>query len=276
MRRVGAVRAALANLFFSGLGYVYLGRLPLAVVLLLGSLCVVAVVGRSGLFFEPVFVYVTAALLVTLVVFTAVHAALIALRHRELAAKPYNRWWFYVIWIVLAWFLSDLLLSNRAALLGYEPFRVPSSSMAPTVERGDFIMTNPRYSGRNEPALGQIFVFRLPGDEDVLYIKRIVGLPGDAVEIRDDVLYRNGEPIDEPYVLLTTPERSRDFGPITVPEDSYFLLGDNRHNSLDSRTIGAIPARLLHGRAEHRWFAFEPGTGIRWERFPERLSEPAE
>ena len=273
MRKPGAVRAALANLFFSGLGYVYLGRLSLAIVLLIASLGAVAVAGWSGLVFEPERIYALAALAVGVVVATAIHAAVLARRSPELPAKSYNRWWFYVLWVAAWWFLPDLVLQYRAPLLGFEPFRVPSSSMAPVIERGDFIMADTGYFSQHAPARGQLAVFRRPGNEDVLYIKRIVGLPGDIIEIRDNVLFRNGEAVDEPYIKLAYPGRREDFAPFATPQGSYFLMGDNRHNSLDSRMMGAIPAALLHGRVEHRWFAFEPGTGIRWERFPERLSE---
>jgi len=276
MRKVGAARAALANLFFAGLGYVYLGRLSLAVLVLLFSVSAAAVAGWSGFVFEPAVVYALLVLLLGLGLFTVVHAVVVARRHRELRAKPYNRWWFYALWIVAWWFLPDVLMKYRSSLFGFEPFRAASASMAPTIERGDFVMTDSRYFGRHKPTPGQLAVFRLPRNEDVLYIKRIVGLPGDVIEIRKDVLYRNGEAVDEPYIELARPGHSEDFGPITTPDGSYFLLGDNRHNSLDSRMFGAIPERLLHARVEHRWFAFEPGDGIRWERFPEQLSDRTE
>ena len=276
MRKVDAVRAALANLLFGGLGYVYLGRLSLAVTLVLACLGLVAIAGWSGLVFEPVIVYAVVAVFLGLVLMTTAHAAILARRHRELPIKPYNRWWFYILWIAAGWFFPDLLLQYRAPLLGFESFRAPSSSMAPTIDRGDFVIVDARYFARHEPVHGQLVTFRLPDNEDVVYLKRVVGLPGDVIEIRDDVLYRNGEAVDEPYIQLSNPGRFVGSEVFVTPDASYFVLGDNRHNSLDSRRIGAIPARLLHGRVEHRWFAVEHGGRIRWERFPERLSEVAE
>ncbi len=275
MRKVGAVRAALANVVSPGLGYVYLSRLPFAVAYGLVAFSLIALAGWSGLVLTTGGLYTVAAALLVVACFPIVHCAVIALRHPDMTSRRYNRWWFYLLWVAAGWLLSDVVLSQRAAWFGYEPFRLPANSMAPTLERGDFVMTDTRYFQRNEPAYGDIAVFRFPRNEDVFYVKRVVGLPGDIIEIRNDVLYRNGEPVDEPYILLATFGRNSNSGSFAVPEDSYFLLGDNRHNSMDSRYIGAIPARLLHGRVEHRWFAFQGGAGIRWGRFPERFTEPA-
>lgn len=111
---------------------------------------------------------------------------------------------------------------------------IPSASMEPTIMTNDRIFGNRLAYVNKDPARGDIVIFRFPDDEKQLYIKRIIGEPGDVVEIRDGLVYINGseEPLDEPYVKVT-PEG--DFGPYVVPEGSYFMLGDNRNNSADSR-----------------------------------------
>lgn len=111
---------------------------------------------------------------------------------------------------------------------------IPSGSMEPTIMTGDRIFGN-RLAYKNEdPAFGDIIIFRYPDDERQLFIKRIIGMPGDTVLVVDGDVYLNGSdtPIDEPYVKV---DAQGDFGPYVVPEDSYFVMGDNRNNSADSR-----------------------------------------
>ena len=110
---------------------------------------------------------------------------------------------------------------------------VPSSSMEST------IMTGSRMFGYrlaylfNEPERGDIIIFRYPDNEKQTFVKRVIGCPGDTVEIIKGTTYVNGEVLDEPY--LNEPPKELDFGPFYVPEDSYFVMGDNRNHSNDAR-----------------------------------------
>lgn len=111
---------------------------------------------------------------------------------------------------------------------------IPSGSMEDTISVGDRVFGNRLAYKFGDPERGDIAIFRYPDDESVLFIKRIIGLPGDKVEIRNGLVYLNDseEPLEEDY-LLETPVG--DYGPYYVPEDCYFMLGDNRNNSKDSR-----------------------------------------
>lgn len=134
--------------------------------------------------------------------------------------------WVLIIAIALAaaLFINFVIIINSV---------VPSGSMETT------IMTNSRMMGLrvsywfNDPQRGDIIVFRYPDDPSENFVKRVIGEPGDTVEIIGGVTYVNGEKLDEPY-LKETP-LNRDFGPYEVPEDSYFVMGDNRNNSNDAR-----------------------------------------
>lgn len=111
---------------------------------------------------------------------------------------------------------------------------IPSGSMENTIMTGDRVFGS-RLSYRfGEPERGDIVIFKFPDNEEELYIKRVIGLPGDKVDIRDGLVYLNDsqEPLEEPY-LRETP--TGDFGPYEVPEGCYFMLGDNRNWSKDSR-----------------------------------------
>ena len=272
-RKIGPVQAVLLSCLGIGLGYVYVGRMRLAFVFYAAILAWFAFAGWTRLVMHPVAVYPVAVVGLSITLFAIVHVAVLASRNPSTPAESYNRGWVYVLWIIASWILLEVQIQNRASLFGFEPFRIPATSMAPTIDEGDFVMTDTWRYNKSDPALGELVVFELPGNPEIKYVKRVVGVPGDIIEIRHDVLYRNGQAIDEPYIQVPSgsPSRLSNFSPFTTPEDHFFMLGDNRHRSRDSRFIGAISRDLLHGRVEHRWFAYS--DGILWDRFPERLSE---
>jgi len=178
----------------------------------------------------------------------------------------------------------------RSAMADWNP--IPSGSMRPTLLEGDVVLVNRlaydfkipltdiAIAKLGDPQRGDVITFTSPVD-GVRLIKRLIGVPGDIVEMRDEVLFVNGraaeysaprsvlEAMDYGHTVdgLRTTERiegnertvqflpaipaKRNFGPISVPADSYFFLGDNRDNSADSRYIGVVPRRLLIGRAHH-------------------------
>jgi signal peptidase I len=124
-------------------------------------------------------------------------------------------------------------------------YSIPSRSMAPTLEVGDQIVVT-RYL-RAEPERGEVIVFRSPLDADVLMVKRVIGVPGDVVDSRLGRVRVGGHTLPEPYLL-----RAAASGAIeaqVIPANAYYVLGDNREDSLDSRTWGYVPRDLIVGRA---------------------------
>lgn len=111
---------------------------------------------------------------------------------------------------------------------------VPTGSMKPTIDVNDMLVGNRLSYLFDEPERGDIVIFQYPDNPEENYVKRLIGLPGDTVEMKDGYVYINGseKPLDEPYLKC---KRKGNYGPYEVPEDSYFMLGDNRNNSLDSR-----------------------------------------
>lgn len=181
----------------------------------------------------------------------------------------------------------------------FEPFRIPSGSMMPTLLQGDFIfvkkfsyglrlpVTETKIIATGEPERGDVVVFRLPSDPSINYIKRVVGLPGDKITYERHRLTINGElvdiepapdatPVDPKFIeqlgerthdiLITSPANSLRDGIYTVPEGHYFVMGDNRDNSRDSRFIGAIPESNLVGEAVRIWMHVDGLSWPRWER----------
>lgn len=140
----------------------------------------------------------------------------------------------------------------------FEPFYIPSGSMEPTLQVEDKIIVNKLVYRLKEPKRGDIIVFEHPMlDPNIDYIKRVVGLPGETLEIKESTVYINGKPLEEEY--LPADLKFMDFGPVTIPENSYFMMGDNRNNSQDSRVWGTLPEDYIVGKA---FFIFWPAGRI--------------
>ncbi|MFP3873252.1 MAG: signal peptidase I [Thiohalophilus sp.] len=173
-----------------------------------------------------------------------------------------------------------------------EPFKIPSGSMLPTLEVGDFILVNKfaygmrlpvghqRIVNLDDPERGDVIVFRYPENPDIDYIKRVVGLPGDEVAYYNKTLYINGEPaLQKPIddynaeyslelryeetlgdvrhpILVDADSSPQDFV-VTVPKGNYFVMGDNRDNSRDSRVWGFVPEENLVGEAFLIWMNWD-------------------
>ena len=217
---------------------------------------------------------------------------------KEPVLVDYSRSFFPVIVLVLL--LRSFL---------YEPFRIPSDSMMPTLVQGDFIFVNKwRYGLRlpvanwemlsiGAPGRGDVVVFRKPSDPSLVLIKRLVGLPGDTIRVVGSQVYVNGAPFRiDPGELYSGPKNEQypfsrvgveQFGSVKhavmldpvrpgmdgewhVPDDHFFMMGDNRNNSRDSRfpDVGFVPRENLIGRAEAIWLSFNPDQGsiLLWER----------
>ncbi len=200
----------------------------------------------------------------------------------------------------------------------FEPFKIPSSSMVPTLKIGDHIFVSKFSFGLSlpftkvelirwgEPQRGDIIVFLFPRDESLHYIKRVVGVPGDLIEFRGKDVIVNGEPLPKElvtdqnlvadvvgesgftgelfkekigpvvhyakYSAKTAYEFSRSSPPQAVPEDQYFVVGDNRDDSYDSRNWGFVPRENIKGKAQVIWMSLDQGEAwgklnkVRWAR----------
>lgn len=136
-----------------------------------------------------------------------------------------------ISWILL--FVGAIVVAlvvNKTVLANTE---VPTGSMENTIHGGDRLFGFRLAYTFSDPERGDVIIFKYPDNEEENYIKRIIGLPGDKVEIIDGVVYINGEELEEDY--LKEKPLELDFGPYEVPEDSYFVLGDNRNGSHDAR-----------------------------------------
>lgn len=253
----------------------------------------------------------------------AEQSAALALVNRRPRRRLRRTFAWLVEWAKVASLAVVLFLFVRAFFV--EAYKIPSGSMERTILVGDFLLVNKLvygatvpFTGRRlprleAPARGDVVVFEWPKDRRKNLIKRLLGLPGDTLAMRDGVLYVNGVARDERYAVHTEPgsdptydafdwqqhfvtrmamaapaparrdpsaHPSRDnWGPLTVPAAQYFVLGDNRDNSLDSRYWGFVPDSLLRGRPIVVYYSYAPDsatpfswvTRVRWTRLGRRV-----
>lgn len=232
------------------------------------------------------------------------HAAITARRaDASYRMQWYNRWYVYIAAAGVLGLAERGCARGANALLG-TPYRIPSPAMESTLLVGDrvFVASVPR--SLRAPAEGAIVVFRsveasMPG---LHLVKRVLGMPGDTLSMAHDTLYRNGRLLDEPYALhlADTPlaegdsllrqirswqlpyyagidtagyrPTTHDWGPLVVPPNAFFALGDNRDNSYDSRIYGFVPFSNVEGRPRLIYFSLGSSVGLRWNRIGRRIS----
>ncbi len=226
-------------------------------------------------------------------------------------ARPRSRWFSGFVELFRSLVLIFVFFFLVRSLL-LEAFKIPTSSMEGTLLAGDFLLVNKAVYGSEipvlgvslpafgEPARGDVIVFHPPHEPDKHYVKRLVGLPGDTLQMKNKSLFVNGLRIEEPYVTfrdpngdavhpsmswqrLYLPDRrtqrryrpSRDnWGPLVVPSDRFFVLGDNRDNSEDSRYWGFVSREAIEGRPWMVYYSAEPQNlsglwtldQVRWDR----------
>jgi signal peptidase I len=139
----------------------------------------------------------------------------------------------------------------------FQPYRVQMGSMLPTLHENNYIIVNKLIFRYKSPNRGDVVVFRPPNNAGVFYIKRVIGLPGETIEVKEGNVFVNNELIKETYLTIDTPGI---FGPRKLLKGEYFVMGDHRNNSLDSREFGPITFSEMSGKAV---FVFWPIKDIK-------------
>jgi signal peptidase I len=151
--------------------------------------------------------------------------------------------------------VSAAAYATLVVTFGFQVARVEGRSMAPTLENEDRLIVNKfEYAlPHSGPRVGDIVMLLYPTDPDQTYVKRVIGAPGDTLRSDDGTVFRNGVPIPDSFI--PTEYRSHDtWGPEVVCEGDYFVMGDHRNNSSDSRAFGLVPKKYIKGRVQVRWW----------------------
>lgn len=200
-------------------------------------------------------------------------------------AGPPGKVFRYVVWLVVAFGALAVLVPIICLTFLFRTYRIPSGTMAPTILAGDHILVNKfvygfpipftdiRFGPSRTPERGDVIVFVFPEDRAKDFVKRVVAIGGDTIEIRDKMVFLNGKELDEPYVehkdsrVLSIDRTPRDNLPqVTVPEGRLFVMGDNRDFSYDSRFWGFLPLKDVKSQPLFVYYSVGPGTTVRWER----------
>jgi signal peptidase I len=272
--------ACLLSLAATGLGHIYCGRLVKGLILFFASFAfgpiIVAAANSAASTFMLAIVIGSLVLMFAIFMYAVVDSGLLARKLKTYQLKEYNRWYLYLLLIVVAaGYPANLAHSIRTHVL--QAFSVPSSSMSPSILPGDHILLNKAVYKTQAPERGDVVIFTYPDDRRLNYVKRLVAMPDDTVEIRENVLLVNDRPLDGPndstsngyfqpegtqgileeqngaarYPIVVDSAKPQNMAKLTVPHGHCFVLGDNRANSVDSRKFGPIPMSDIQGRLDY-------------------------
>ena len=275
-------RSYLIGLIFSvicpGLGHIYSGKLKLGLFIFL-LITTLSAIHFTGVLNSSATTYILfVGIIVLAMTATIIHCLLTIKKNRTISLNSYNKWYVYL----LAFIVSTTI--NLFIPKSYETFHIPSEAMAPTLQIGDYVYAEYDF----EVNRGDIIVFKYPNDPAINYVKRVIAMPGDEVEIINKVVYVNNNPISttslqinnienlvsekfhkynfqllesetfkSKHKILLDKDNSNmtNFEKVTVPKDNYFVLGDNRDFSADSRIWGFVPKENLIARPKFIYFS---------------------
>jgi len=248
--------AVLLSIITPGLGQVYNGQLKKGAIFYFVMLLLPFLMALTGLQYRFYGMLGLLMLGLAYYLFIAGEALFTAIKLKEIILKSYNRGYYYLLFVILAMFLAISVNIITIEGLGIRAYRNPSDSMAPTLLTGDHIIVDLKHYKNNIPQKGDIIVFKYPENPKRDFIKRIIATEGDILESKEKSIFVNGSALNEPYVqysdkqIRTNGNDPRDnFGPLTVPKDKVFVMGDNRDQSYDSRYWGYVDKDQIRGKA---------------------------
>ncbi len=280
--------AALFGLLFSPLAFLYCGRLRRGIAWYVAGMLVAAI----GCFLMVYFANGPKSMLFCMLLIAIPQFAMwfdaIRLAHRteESPRKPYQQWWVYLA-VAASFAFIGPLFADLIRHYWVEAFYLPTGSMRNTLMAGDRFLVDRLVRRHQDPRHGEIVAHYAGDQTGQIYARRVIGLPGDTIEIRNERVFRNGEPLDEPYANFDDPlpplEIFSNFSPHKVPAEKVFLLGDARRRSKDSRYDGDYQLADIIGIARVIFWSREYEIGdprrqqpekwgsFRWNRFGLRL-----
>ena len=263
--------AFLLSLFFSGLGQFYNGQ-PKKGAIFFGILLILPILfGLTSLLTSFYGLLSFFIIEIALAIYVIIDAVKNAKRQKEYVLKPYNTWYYYLL--IAIGMTAIVYFYDIHTLVGIQNFRIPTIANCPTLQTGDLLMADMKAFKNTNPQYGDIVVFKDPDEKFNCF--RVIGLPGDKLELIDNIITVNGIPSKASFIKETTCNNERvneyeeelpnghkhliykssqpkgtktNIKNIVVPHESYFLLGDNRNNANDSRYAGSVSKDRIKGK----------------------------
>lgn len=269
--------SGILTLLIVGLGHIYAGNAKKGIFLyfipqsILAAICM----GLLVKFPNKIGLVLTLLLLVGFYIFCIADAVRVSKpKIISYNLKKYNRWYVYLLCWILSVFIFQPLLGSAIKNHIVQAYKIPSGAMLPTLQIGDHILTKKKYLIGDSIHRGDIVTFPFPKDPSKVFIKRVIGLGGEKFEMKEKQVFINNMPLAEPYVqhtdnrIVPAAQMPRDnFGPIDIPDDSLFVMGDNRDESNDSRFWGFIKKSSVTGKAISVYWSWDKrNTKVRWAR----------
>jgi signal peptidase I len=255
--------AAILSFITPGLGQLYNGQIVKGICFFLVLLLIPIILLLAGLHFQFYGLVVILLFSICLWLFIIGEAYFSAKRKKEVVLKRYNKWYVYLLIILLMLgtniIPADFMANIASETLRFNAYKMPTGSMEPTLSIGDYLIADFKYFKKNELQRGDLVILQYPKDPTKVFIKRVIALEGEKIEIKDKQVYVNDEAIPESYKVhkgANLYDAIRDnFGPELVPSDHCFVLGDNRDNSMDSRYWGFLPIKNIKGKPLYIYWA---------------------
>jgi signal peptidase I len=251
--------AAILSSLAPGLGQFYNGQIIKGIIFLLSLMLLPIIMFRIGLHHSFYGLAIILLIFMSYLLFIIGDAFFTARKKKEFVLKSYNKWYIYLLLILLANSIALVptnFLMNK--VLGFNTCKVPTGSMEPTLHVGDFLVADFKYFRKNELQRGDLVILQYPKDPEKIFIKRIIALEGEKIEIKSKQVYINDAPLSEGYKIHLDNEfyPGRDnYGPAVVPSDHCFVLGDNRDKSMDSRHWDSLPLKNIKGKPLYIYWA---------------------
>lgn len=258
IKKRSAIISVLANLIAPPFGHIYVGSplRGLAIIAIgFGALLLFGWLGASSALWS---FYLVQAFYLIVVITLSIDGAILARQRKNYELKFYNKWYVYIPFVLVILFLLGIFMAQRGKTVGFDNHRNVSMNMAPSLETGDFIATDTRdYVFGAIPERKEIITFLYPKDPSIVYVKRVLGLPGEKISIKNGVVHINSTPIVEPYVSISSKAKnfSQNMPEVEIPNNHIFVLGDNRDNSNDSRFWGTLSVENITGKVTLIWYA---------------------
>lgn len=274
--------AGILTFFVIGLGHLYSGQAKKGIILYFVGQGIILAISLPLLYFYTTGPVIFAVVLGGIVFLLYCIFDAVKLSKQKIygyALKGYNRWYVYLGCLVLATFVIQPVVGSSIKVLLFQAYKIPAGSLKPTLLIGDHILAKKFLAVKKGINRGDMIIFLFPEDASKDFIKRVVATGGETIEIVNKKVFINGNLLKEPYVIYTDPKiipkgsMPRDnFGPVAVPDDAVFVMGDNRDNSYDSRFWGFVEKAAVKGKTHTIYWSWDKERfKVRWNRIGKKI-----